>query len=153
MIQDINCFIDGKFKVALKKGYTDFNVITQPLLSRLEIISIIDEFKSKLSDYFKAQMTLFGFDKKESEARNKHLKDSAYYSRLVLYQYMIQNRIRFNHRFPFWVTTNTAAAYAKGNNYSSIQSFLTPILYSNIFEENRNMARFNGRIYSFAPKK
>ena len=59
---------------AIKKHYTDFVVIGNPIIGRNEVNSLVDLYKSKMTNHFTTFHETLGFKQKEGLTRNKHLK-------------------------------------------------------------------------------
>ena len=119
----VNEIVEKKFGEAIFKCYSSFSKISTPLLSRDDINDLVDLYKTNLSYHYRYLMIMFGFDKKIELARNKHLKLSGYYDRIVFYQYLLQTRVRCNHLLTNWGIVNTAAAYARGSSSVGWNSF------------------------------
>ena len=89
--------IESRFHDAIAECYCNFTEISCPILHRHDILSLIDDYKTKLLPHYEMTKKMFGFDKKENLSQNEHLIKSRLYDRIVFYQFLIQSRIRFNH--------------------------------------------------------
>ena len=69
------------FGLAIKKCYTDFVVIGNPIIGRDEVNLLVEFYKSKMSNHFTTFHPMLGFKQKEGLTRNIHLKESGYYNR------------------------------------------------------------------------
>ena len=63
---------------AIKKCYTEFVVISNPIIGRKEVNSLVDLYKSKTTNHFNTLHQMLGFKRKEGLTRNKHLKVSVF---------------------------------------------------------------------------
>ena len=114
--------IENTFLDAITKCFTDFTEISSPILSRDQILHLVNIYKTKLKSHYEFTKQLFAFDKKMQESRNSHLLLSHYYDRLLFYQYLAQSRIRYNHNFAYWGVINTCSIYGKGQGRTRSQS-------------------------------
>ena len=112
--------VDNVFQSQMKKCYTTFNSITEPILSRRQIITLVSIYKNRLPNHYKLMKGVLGFHLKENTIRNVHLNESSYYDRLLFYQFLQQSRIRSCKHMPFWGMVAAADAYAKGDGEKSI---------------------------------
>ena len=114
--------IDTTFKKALQECYTNFCSITEPILSRTQILHLIKYYKTKMNDHYSLMRQVLGFTLKENKIKNTHLKESGYYDRLIFYQFLQQTRIRNCKHMPYWALVSAADAYAKGSCEKSIRT-------------------------------
>ena len=152
--------VDLAFKTQIKSCYTTFNCITEPILSRRQIMTLVTIYKTRLPHHYKLMKEVLGFHLKENKTRNIHLHESSYYDRLLFYQFLQQSRIRSCKHMPFWGMVAAADAYAKGDGEKSIHTSvhsgysttISTFLYktkqwrkempSNIASELCNMSKF-----------
>ena len=114
--------VDDTFKAQMKTCYTTFNSITEPILSRRQIMTLVAIYKNRLPHHYKLMKEVLGFHLKENKTRNVHLHESSYYDRLLFYQFLQQSRIRNVKHMPFWGMVAAADAYAKGDGEKSIHT-------------------------------
>ena len=114
--------IDTTFKNAIQECYSGFCSITEPILSRNQVLHLIQFYKSNMSDHYILMKQVLGFHLKENKTKNVHLKESSYYDRLIFYQFLQQTRIRNCKHMPYWALVSAADAYAKGSGEKSIRT-------------------------------
>ena len=71
--------VDDAFKLAMKDCFTTFNSITEPILSRTQIMKLVTIYKTTLPHHYKLMKEVLGFHLKEKQKRNIHLYESSYY--------------------------------------------------------------------------
>ena len=86
--------VDSVFQSQMKKCYMSFNAITEPILSRRQIMTLVSIYKNQLPNHYKIMKGVLGFHLKENTTRNIHLNETSYYDRLLFYQFLQQSRIR-----------------------------------------------------------
>ena len=114
--------IDNVFKKEMMNCYSSFNSITEPILSRTQVMKLVSKYKTSLPHHYKLMKEVLGFHLKENQKRNIHLHESNYYDRLLFYQFLQQSRIRSCKHMPFWGMVAAADAYAKGDGEKSIHT-------------------------------
>ena len=114
--------VDDAFKKEMKSCYESCNSITEPMLSRMQIMRLVSTHKKTLPNHYKLMKEVLGFHLKENTTRNVHLHESNYYDRLLFYQFLQQSRIRSCKHMPFWGVVAAADAYAKGDGEKSIHT-------------------------------
>lgn len=80
--------IDNTFKNAIHETYLFPQCITKPLLTREQVLNMVNIYKAKLPQHHKLMNAILGFNTKENLLANLHLKDSQYYDRLIFYQFL-----------------------------------------------------------------
>ena len=120
--KDLMNEVDKVFKNEMISCYSTFNSITEPILSRTQILNLVSKYKSILPNHYKLMKEVLGFHLKENQKRNQHLQESFYYDRLLLYQFLQQGRIRNCKHMPHWGMVAAADAYAKGDGEKSIHT-------------------------------
>jgi hypothetical protein len=106
--------IDTVFKNEIRSCYDSFQSVTQPLLSKEQVNALVLMYKNELPHHYALMKEMFGFDLKENQMRQTHLKETGFYDRLVFYQFLSQARIRFNHNCTHWGIVSAAACYGRG---------------------------------------
>jgi hypothetical protein len=84
---------DNVFKTEMKKCYTTFCSITEPIVSASALLELVLIYKKSLPDHHNMMMKLIGFKLKENQMRNIHLKQTNYYDRLVFFQLLQQAHV------------------------------------------------------------
>ena len=118
----INETIESTFKNAIVQCYTDFSEISCPILSREDINKLVTLYKNNAQDHYIMMKNMLGFDKKEKEKRNDHLKVIGYYDRILFYQYLVLSRLRYSHMFSYWGLINSCSIYGKGGGKGKSQT-------------------------------
>jgi hypothetical protein len=106
--------IDKVFEHEIRSCYNSFQSVTQPLLSKQQVNSLVLLYKTELPHHYSLMKEMFGFDLKENQIRMNHLKETGFYDHLVFYQFLSQARIRFNHNVTHWGMVSAAASYGRG---------------------------------------
>ena len=114
--------VDNVFKKEMMNCYNTYNCITEPILSRTQIMKLVAKYKSTLPYHYKLMKEVLGFHLKENHKRNIHLRESHYYDRLLFYQFLQQARIRSCKHMPYWGMVAAADSYAKGDGEKSIHT-------------------------------
>ena len=99
--KDLMNEVDNVFKKEMMNCYSTFNCITEPILSRTQIMKLVSKYKASLPHHYKLMKEVLGFHLKENQKRNIHLHESFYYDRLLFYQFLQQSRIRSCKHMPF----------------------------------------------------
>lgn len=106
--------VDDVFKNAFHQCYSQFCAITESIVDSDQIDSLVHIYKSKAAEHYEMMKILLGFDKKENLSKRNHLKTSGYYDRLLLFNYLLQLRIRNPQNCTYWASIPTAALYGRG---------------------------------------
>ena len=114
--------IDQMFKTAFHDCYTKFCAITEPILSRPQMLHLIQLYKTKMNHHYSLMKKVLGFHLKENQMKNVHLKENGYYDRLIFYQFLQQTRIRNCKHMPYWALVSSADAYAKGSGEKNLMT-------------------------------
>lgn len=116
--------INKAFENAMQSCYIDFESITEPLLTREQILHLLQIYKNKLPNHYNLMKQLLGFHQKVNKQRNIHLKESQYYDRIIFYQFLQQSRVRNRCNLTFWAMVSAADAYANGGTEKSINGLV-----------------------------
>ena len=58
------------FEINIKKCYTDFVIIGQPIITKSVIDGLVSRYKIEMSSHYETFYKMFGFNKKAGEKRN-----------------------------------------------------------------------------------
>ena len=65
--KDVMNEVDNTFQIEMKRCYTSFNSITEPILSRRQIMTLVAIYKSRLPHHYKVMKEVLGFHLKEKK--------------------------------------------------------------------------------------
>jgi hypothetical protein len=120
--KDLMNEVDASFKKAMHSCFFEYNSITEPILSRDEVMRLVTRYKKTLPYHYKLMKEVLGFHLKENRKRNIHLHECSYYDRLLFYQFLQQARIRCCKHMPYWGMVAAGDSYAKGDGEKSIHT-------------------------------
>ena len=83
---------NNAFGSAIKKCYTDFVVIGQPIINRTKVDEMVCLYKHTMSRHYTIMFTMLGYNKKTGLTMNKHLCETGYYDRQVFYNFLAMSR-------------------------------------------------------------
>ena len=107
-------FIDNIFVQAIGKCFSTFCEINEPIVSRDEVLSMIECYCDNLPEHYKMMRKLMQMGGKENLQRNEHLVNKNFYKKLIFYQFLSQSRVMNTQTLTGWASATTIANYARG---------------------------------------
>ena len=105
---------NDSFGAAIKKCYSDFVVIGQPIINQTKINEMVCLYKESLPNHYNSVYSTLGFKKKQGITKNKHLRDCGYYDRQVFYNVLAMSRKKNSHKMMNWAIICAGANYGRG---------------------------------------
>ena len=101
------------FGLAMKKCYSDFVVIGQPIMTRVEIDELVEVHEGMISNHYHTMFAMMGFDKKKGMTRNKHLTQTGHCNRQVFYSFLAMSRQINRNKMLNWDVISSGANYRR----------------------------------------